>query len=295
MREKKVDESICCHGFSQWVFGVRFQNMALTRLDHRFVDLTRDGHSPTICSTIHLNWRHGANIWLWQTKQAIVRLARTKFDLTRMVSIFETLPLNSCKLTPRKARQPRPCTPRSTPPLPLLFWQYVWYFYWNERTHSWSHHVKSCFVSEIILSPTMKKRRSKQSSEMKKSRRWSFPRGSCNPWHKHRSLHTTTIAWCPWWRFDLPWSLLNDQSDIDQKSAKSTTLTEKIRAILLPKNGGGGTHSSQQLVRYHVHDMWPSVHDAWLFSRKMHVATYSIWDSRVRYYQQILWFHDFTR
>ena len=40
---------------SQWVFGVRFQNMALTRLDHRFVDLTRDGHSPTIGSTIHLN------------------------------------------------------------------------------------------------------------------------------------------------------------------------------------------------------------------------------------------------
>ena len=116
----------------QWVFGVRFQNMALTRLDHRFVDLTRDGHSPTIGSTIHLNWRHGANIWLWQTKQAIVRLARTKFDLTRMVSIFETLPLNSCKLTPRKARQPRPCTPRSTTPLPLLFWQFVWYFNWNE-------------------------------------------------------------------------------------------------------------------------------------------------------------------
>ena len=80
-------------------------------------------------------------------------------------------------------------------------------------------------------------------------------------------------------------------SNIDQKSAKSTTPTEKIRAILLPKNGGGGTHSSQQLVRYHVHDTWPSVHDAWLFSRKMHVATYSIWDSRVRYYQQIL---DFT-
>ena len=123
----------------------------------------------------------------------------------------------------------------------------------------------------------------------------SFSPGCCNPRHRNRSLHTTTIARRPWWRFKLPWSLLYDRSNIAWKSAESTTLTEKIRAILLPKNGGGDTHSSQQLVRYHVHDMCPSVHDAWLFSRKMHIATYSIWDSIVRYYHQILWFHDFTR
>ena len=122
-----------------------------------------------------------------------------------------------------------------------------------------------------------------------------FPPGLCNPLHKQRSLHTTTIARRPWWRFKLPWSLLYDRSNIAWKSAESTTLTEKIRAILLPKNGGGDTRSSQQLVRYHVHDMCPSVHDAWLVSRKMHVATYSIWDSIVRYYHQILWFYDFTR
>ena len=95
-----------------------------------------------------------------------------------------------------------------------------------------------------------------------------FSRGPCNPPYKHRSLHTPTIVWRPWMVFWNSVVLTLRPSNIDQKSAKSTTLTEKIRAILLPKNGGGGTHSSQQLVRYHVHDMWPSVHDAWLFSRK---------------------------
>ena len=188
-----------------------------------------------------------------------------------------------------------PLWPRGTATNPFLFAEDVWLFYKNEDAQFRSPGVKRCFVLEIILSPTMKKRRPKQSSEMKKSRRWFFSRNHATHGHKHRRLHTTTIAWRPWWRFGLPWSLPYDRSIIDQKSAKSTTPTEKIRAILLPKNGGGGTHSSQQLVRYHVHDMWPSVHDAWLFSRKMHVATYSIWDSRVRYYQQILWFHDFTR
>ena len=219
LKQDGMGEEVWKSSSSQWVFGVTFQNMALTRLRQWNVVWTRDGHWQTTNATVHPPRRCTTDPWPLQTKQALVRLARTKFDLTRMVSIFETLPLNSCKLTPRKARQPRPCTPRSTPPLPLLFWQSVWYFYWNERTHSWSHHVKSCFVSEIILSPTMKKRRSKQSSEMKKSRRWSFPRGSCNPWHKHGSLHTTTIAWRPWCCFEMPWSLLNDQLDIDQKSA----------------------------------------------------------------------------
>ena len=140
-----------------------------------------------------------------------------------------------------------------------------------------------------------------KSDNQNSRRRWKSPDGDFfpgalhNPRHKHRSLHTPTIVWRPWMVFWNSVVLTLRLSNIDQKSAKSTTLTEKIRAILLPKNGGGGTHSSQQLVRYHVHDTWPSVHDAWLFSRKMHVATYSIWDSRVRYYQQILWFHDFTR
>ena len=46
----------------------------------------------------------------------------------------------------------------------------------NEPAHLWSLRVKTCFASEIILSQTMEKRRSKQSSEMKKSRRWVFPR-----------------------------------------------------------------------------------------------------------------------
>ena len=68
-------------GHAQWVFGVRFQNMALTRLRPWNVVGARDGHSPTIGSTIYPTRRHGANAWLLRTNQAKIWLAKITWTI----------------------------------------------------------------------------------------------------------------------------------------------------------------------------------------------------------------------